>query len=181
MPTEETRAEKFGRYIREAREAIGATVRTAAPKVGVSYGHLAKLERGEILKPPSLHVLSLMAALYGKPVEEMMDRAGVRFSWIEPQTASGEEQFKRLMLSAEFGPPTMKEEYLLHFPALHRALIQQLVFAVESHTERRVRWDLRGDEEAPCTPPVSMLTYAEIIGAGTTKVVIDDDWEDKER
>jgi len=175
MTDGEERTPEFGDYLREAREAIGATVRTAAAQVGLSFGHLAKLERSEVTSPPSIHTLARMAALYGKTDEEMMSRAGVRP--VDPvKEATGEvEAFRRLMLSVEFGPVTMKEEYLSHFPALHRVLIQQIVAATERHTEARVRWELRGDGDAPCPPPLSMRTLAEVIGAVGTVQATDEE------
>jgi len=175
--SKEPRAKRFGKYIRSARQDLGASVRTAAARIGLSYGHLAKLERGEIAKPPTTYILSMMAGLYDKPLDEMMEEAGVRLELVEPSAVSGEEQFKRLMLSREFGPAEMKEEYLAHFPLLHRALIQELVSNVQRHTEARVRWQLLGDSDPGCPQPVSMNTYAEVIGAGTSREVAADDWK----
>lgn len=98
-----------------------------------------------------------------------MEQAGVSGDLGRPeQLPTAEEQFKRLMLAAEFIPPGMKMEHLPHFPLLHRVLIQQLAANIERHTERRVRWELRGeDADAPCPGPQSMRTFAEIIGIAT--------------
>ncbi len=172
-----TRAERFGEYIRDARNDLGASVRTAAAKIGLSYGHLAKLERGEIAKPPNTHTLSLMAGLYRKPIEEVMEMAGVRLEMVQPEATTGEEQFKRLMMSAEFGPSTMKEEYLAHFPLLHRALIQEIAANVERHTAARIRLQLQEEGESSHPNPISERTYAEVIGAATMKEVVDGDWK----
>lgn len=179
--TRSRRAIDFGEYIREARESAGASVRTAAAEVGLSYGHLAKVERGEVSRPPSIHVLARMAGVYRKPAEEVLDRAGVRLEALPPDlaVASGSEQFERLITSPEFIPESFRPEYLAHIPDLHRLVIRDLVAKVESHTEKRVRWELRQDDaEQPCPSPVSMRTYAEIIGAATIKERINPDWKE---
>ena len=183
------RAETFGEYIKGLRDASGASLRTVAAQVGMSFPHLGRLERGEVKKPPSIHVLTRMAAVYEQPLDEVLIRAGVQIDLVPPEEFStGEEQFRRLMLSAEFIPHGMKPDYLAHFPLLHRLLIQQLVSNVERHTERRVRWELRGDdgdddgddEAELAEKPASMRTYGEVIGAATIKTRVDDDWKGQE-
>ena len=176
-----SRAAGFGNYLADARKAVGASVRTAAAQVGLSYGHLAKIERGEVRRPPSIHVLTRIAGVYRKPFDEALDRAGVALETIRPEDApeTGSEQFERLMLSPEFIPETLQPEYLQHFPLLHRLLIRDLVAQVERHTEARVRWELReDDDEQPCPAPISMRTFAEVIGAATVKTVVDPDWKE---
>jgi len=175
------RASEFGSYLAEARKAVGASVRTAAAQVGLSYGHLAKIERGEVRRPPSLHVLSRIAGAYRKPLDEVLDRAGVTLETTRPEDApeTGSEQFERLMLSPEYIPETMRREYLQHFPLLHRLLIRDLVAKVERHTVARVRWELReDDDDQPCPPRVSTRSYAEIIGAATVKERVNPDWKE---
>lgn len=177
------RAETFGEYIKGLREATGASLRTVAAQVGVSFPHLGRLERGEVKKPPSIHVLTRMAAVYEQPLDEVLTRAGVQMDLVLPEDfPTGEEQFRRLMLAAEFIPHGMKPDYLAHFPPLHRLLIQQLVSNVERHTERRVRWEL-SDAEADdadgelAEKPASMRTYGEVIGAATMKTKVDPAWK----
>ena len=160
------RAEAFGKYIKALRDASGGSLRSIAPRLGISFPHLGRMEGGQVQKPPSIHVLTRMASVYDAPLEDLMEQAGVCCDLGRPeQLPTAEEQFKRLMLAAEFIPPGMNMEHLLHFPLLHRVLIQQLAANVERHTERRVRWELSGEAaDAPCPGPESMRTFAEIIG-----------------
>mgnify|MGYP002633625278 CR=1 FL=1 len=174
------RSEAFGAYIKGLRDAEGGSLRSVAARLGISFPHLGRMERGGVQKPPSIHVLTRMASVYDAPLEELMERAGVRIDLGRPeQLPTGEEQFKRLMLAAEFIPAGMKMEYLPHFPLLHRALIQRLVANAVRHTERRVRWELRReDDDEFCPEPESMRTFAEIIGAATIAEVADPDWKE---
>ena len=177
------RAESFGAYVKSLRRSSGASLRTVAGQVGLSFPHLGRIERGEVGQPPSVHVLTKMADVYRADLLELMERAGVRYELNRPpRYPDAKEQFERLMLCPEFITPEMKPEYLSHFPQLHRGLIRDLAAAVERHTEKRVRWELRkGDDEEPCPAPVSMRTFGEIIGAATANVVINPDWKDRRR
>jgi len=163
------RAEAFGKYIKALRDASGGSLRSVAPRLGISFPHLGRMERGQVKKRPSIHFLTRMASVYDVPLEGLLEQAGIRGDLVRAERLpSDEEQFKRLMLAAEFIPPGMSMEHLPHFPPLHRVLIQQLAANIERHTERRVRWELRGeDADAPCPGPESMRTFTEIIGIAT--------------
>lgn len=175
------RAAEFGAYLKGLRDAVGASLRTAAAQVGVSFPHLGRIERGEVTRPPSVHVLTRMAAFYGRLPEEVMEKAGVNLAHLIPdEIPSGEEQFGRLMLAPEYGRHFMKPEYLPHFPRLHRMLIMQLAAEVERHTRARVLAEIGGEAAEGSTPPVSMRTFAEIVGEATTKVEIDPSWINEE-
>ena len=114
--TKSERAKNFGKYLKSLRQESGGSVRTAATQVGLSFSHLARLERGEVGRPPPLRVLARVAALYEKPLEEVLERAGVEVNLESPDSVpSGEEQFSLLMLSAEFQPPSMEAAHLQHF------------------------------------------------------------------
>lgn len=165
------RAEAFGKYIKALRDASGGSLRSIAPRLGISFPHLGRMERGEVKKRPSIHFLIRMASVYDVPVEGLMEQAGIRADLLgrAEQLPTAEEQFEWLMLAPEFIPRGMDTEHLPHFPPLHRVLIQQLAENVERHTERRVRWELRGEADAPCPEPVSMRTLAEIIGVAAVR------------
>ena len=174
-------ASQFAAYLRELREAAGVPLRTAAAHIGMSFPQLGRIERGEVSRPPSLHVITRIAAFYGRPAKEVMERAGVRLNHITPdEIPRGEEQFARLMLAPEYGKHFMKVEYLPHFPSLHRTLIMRLVSEVERHTRAMTLAEVGGDVGEGSIPPVSMRTFAEIVGAGTTKVEIDPSWINEE-
>ena len=160
------RAEAFGKHIKALRDASGGSLRSIAPRLGISFPHLGRIERGEVKKPPSIQVLTRMASVYDAPLDGLLEQAGVRHDpGRAEQLPTVEEQFERLMLAAEFKPQGMSTEHLPHFPLLHRVLIQQLAANIERHTERRVRWELSGDAaDEPGPEPETLRTLAEIIG-----------------
>lgn len=179
MSEKSTRAIAFGEYLKELREAAGRPLRAVAPEIGLSFPHLGRIERGEVQSPPSEFVLSRLATLYGRPIEELFERAGLRLEAVRPaQFPTGEEQLKRLMLSPEFKPAGMKEEHLAFIAPAVRRLIMDLVGNVERHTSTRLEWEHRqGEGDQPCAAPISTRTFADIIGAGTVKRIIDPAWK----
>jgi len=116
-----------GGYLRNARQLVGLTVQKAADQLGISQGHLSKIERGLLKKIPRIAILKKAAVLYGIPIEELLNVAGIEPVEIPPNsllTAAG--QFVNLMFHDMFGPPGMKTEYLPHIPQLHRNLSLQM-------------------------------------------------------
>ncbi len=180
MAARNRRSAEFGEYLKELREAADRPLRAVAPQVGLSFPHLGRIERGEVGSPPSDTVLTRLAAVYGAPVEEMLERAGVQHEAVRPKRLpSGEEQFKQLMLSPEFKPHGIKEEHLAFVGPALRRLIMDLAANVERHTVQRLEWEraqAEGDE--PADPPTSTRSYAEIVGAGTVKRIVDPDWKE---
>ncbi len=170
------RAISFGQYIKGLRG--GRPLRDVAPQIGLSFPHLGRIERGEVSRPPSLHVLARMATVYAVEPGELMERAGVR---VEPERpdhfSTAEQQFESLMLCDEFRPDGMRPEYIPFIPPVVRLLIRDLAANIERHTEARVRWELRDDAEAE-PPKAPMRTFANIIGAATVKTVLDPDWKE---
>lgn len=69
----------------KARKEKGLTQQELAEKVGISRAFLANIERGE--HAPSLKVACDIAAVLGKPVEELFFEGDVRFSHIHQTTA----------------------------------------------------------------------------------------------
>jgi transcriptional regulator with XRE-family HTH domain len=175
MPEKTQRATDFGEYIKGLREATGRPLRAVAPELGLSYPHLGRIERGEMRGPPSTMVLYRIAAVYERPPEEVLERAGVRLEAVRPKEfPSGEEQFKRLMLAPEWKPAGMKEEYLAFIGPALRPLIRDLVAGVERHTVARLQWEQEheGEEGSP------LRTFAEVIGAATVRTAVDPDWKE---
>lgn len=172
------RAVAFGEYIKGLRAA--RPLRDVAPLIGLSFPHLGRIERGEVHRPPTLHVLARMATVYGVEAAELMEQAGVRVEPERPaQFPSAEQQFESLMLCEEYRPDGMRPEYIPFIAPVVRFLIRDLVAKVESHTEARIRWELRDDDEdEPCPPPVSDRTFGNIIGAATVKTVVAPDWKE---
>ncbi len=179
MTAKSRRAAEFGKYLKELREAAGRPLRAVAPQVGVSFPHLGRIERGAVGSPPSDSILTRLASVYGRPVDEVLERAGVSHEAVQPQgLPTGEEQFKRLMLSPEFKPGGIKEEHLAFVGPALRRMIHDLVANVERHTTARLEWERRSSEdEGPVDPPVSTRCYAEVVGAGTVKRTVSSDWK----
>ena len=177
MPAKSTRARAFGEYLKGLRDATGRSLREVAPEIGVSFPHLGRIERGEMRGPPSVTVLNQMSAVYGRPLEEVLERAGVRIELVGPEEIpTGEQQFKRLMLSEEFKPSGLTAEHLNFFPPAFRKSILELASNVERHTVRRMEWEQLHEAGEPSP----MRTFAEVIGAGTAKRVISPDWREND-
>jgi len=116
----------LGKKVRQARTGAGFTLRSAAPLLEISHGQLSVIERGAIKRFPRRSLLLKMAQVYGVPVEDFLEAAGLtQFETYEP-SYSPERQFANLMLHDAFGPEGMKPEFLVHFPRVHRELILSL-------------------------------------------------------
>lgn len=177
MTEKRTRATAFGDYLKQLREATGRSLRAVAPEVGVSFPHLGRIERGEVRGPPPMPVLSRLAAVYGRPVEEVFERAGIQLEPVKPdEFPTGEEQFRRAMLSEDYKPSRLKEEFLAFFPPAFRPLVLEFGANVERRTVERMEWVNQHEPNEPCP----IRTYAEVIGAATVKVVVDGSWEETE-
>jgi transcriptional regulator with XRE-family HTH domain len=178
MPNKSRRAVAFGSYLKELRDASDRPLRAVAPEIGISFPHLGRIERGDVRGPPTLLVLTRIAAVYDRPHDEVFERAGVSIEATRPdEFPSGEEQFHKLLLSPEFKPDGLKSEHIAFFAPVLRIFIRDFAANVERHTEARVRWELQG-EDAGETPPGSTRTYAEVIGAATVKFVVNPDWKE---
>ena len=124
MPTR--RIVALGKKARKSRTGAGFTLRAAAPLLDISHGQLSVIERGAIKRLPRRSLLLKMAQIYGVPVEEFLEAAGLtRFEAFDP-FYSPDHQFANLMLHEAFGPEGMKPEFLAHFPRLHREMIVSL-------------------------------------------------------
>jgi transcriptional regulator with XRE-family HTH domain len=67
--------EKFGAFIRRAREAKDIGLREMAKKIGVSPTYVSKVERDEFL-PPAEDKVRAIAEILGCDVDELLARAG---------------------------------------------------------------------------------------------------------
>ena len=78
----------FGPYIRALRVGRGLSLRDAATKLDVSFAKLQKMETGGRFRIESPVIFDAMAALFERPVAEVLAAAGVRFDMRAP-AASG--------------------------------------------------------------------------------------------
>ena len=67
--------EKFGAFIRQAREAKEIGLREMAKKIGVSPTYLSKIERDEF-PPPAEDKVKALAEILGFDVDDLLARAG---------------------------------------------------------------------------------------------------------
>lgn len=65
----------LGSYLKQARLAVGLTLRSAAARTSVTNGYLSQIESGSIRRP-STDVLSQLALAYGLSYADLLDRAG---------------------------------------------------------------------------------------------------------
>jgi transcriptional regulator with XRE-family HTH domain len=73
-------AEALGRRIKELRERYEVpSVRALSKKTGISYGYLAKLERGDV-ENPSQQVLGRIAQAFSGNVQEILGESNVKLS-----------------------------------------------------------------------------------------------------
>ncbi|MFN7132387.1 MAG: helix-turn-helix domain-containing protein [Myxococcales bacterium] len=70
----------FGAYLRELREGRGLSLRDAAPHLGITFAKLQRMETGGRFRIESASLFEALAALYERPVDEVLARAGVSFS-----------------------------------------------------------------------------------------------------
>jgi transcriptional regulator with XRE-family HTH domain len=73
----QTEAQKQGARISTARKLEGLSIRALAERVGISYGYLAKLERGE-KENPSLVVLRKIADALSMDLQDILKGASVK-------------------------------------------------------------------------------------------------------
>ena len=145
----------FGRYLRNLRQRRGLKLTEAAELLGVSFGHLGKLERGEITKRrPSLAFLALVARTYDVPAENVHTKAGYLDLGVltEPEQRRASrmvsarreglgdqrtaEAFRRIVLSAALRPEGMSLEVVdCIAPRFQKAWVE---FAEK--LEQHVRW-----------------------------------------
>jgi transcriptional regulator with XRE-family HTH domain len=78
----------FGAYLRALRVGRGLSLRDAASKLDVSFAKLQKMETGGRFRIESPAIFDAMAALFERPVAEVLAAAGVRFD-VPALTAPG--------------------------------------------------------------------------------------------
>lgn len=69
----------FGAYLRALRVGRGLSLRDAASKVDVTFAKLQKMETGGRFRIASPAIFDAIAALFERPVAEVLTAAGVRF------------------------------------------------------------------------------------------------------
>ena len=81
---------EYGEYLRKLRQTAGLTQEEVERRLGSSGGYLSAVENGRkgIPRPTTLEKL---AAIYGVPIQQLLQAAGVRFS-----QAGVEERLARL-------------------------------------------------------------------------------------
>lgn len=68
-------SDSLGSYLKQARLAVGLTLRGAAAKTSVTNGYLSQIESGSVRRP-STNVLHELALAYGLSYSDLLGRAG---------------------------------------------------------------------------------------------------------
>ncbi len=117
----------LGALLRGRRREKGFTLRDVGDRVALSHGHVAKLERGELQRPPDFGMLARVCDVLGLQLEEALTVGHLSLK-TRPTAIprDGGEQFATLMLAPDYKPRDMQRAFLAHFPPLHRRLIVEL-------------------------------------------------------
>jgi len=118
----------IGGRLRAARIDAGLTLTDAAKRLGTSTSQLSKIERGQLVNPPRVSLLSKAASLYKKPLNEFMMAAGLdELPVVESEDEPTiDEQFMNLMLDDGLSPTGVKPSDLQHVAQLHKRWFLQL-------------------------------------------------------
>jgi len=57
-----------GQFLRLLRRDVGLSIREAAARAGVSYGHLSELENDKVCRP-GFNVIARLMAFYGENID----------------------------------------------------------------------------------------------------------------
>ncbi len=69
----------FGPYLRDLRQGRGLSLRDASGRLGMTFAKLQKMETGGRFRIDSERLFDAIAALYERPVGEVLAKAGVQF------------------------------------------------------------------------------------------------------
>ena len=75
----------FGPYLRALRTVGGLSLRDAGARLGITFAKLQKMESGGRFRIESPALFDALAALFGRPVTEVLAAAGVRFDAPTPE------------------------------------------------------------------------------------------------
>lgn len=125
----------FGAWLREARERRGLTLRAAAAELGISFTKLQKLEVSGRNKAPSLGLLQRFATLYGRPLGEVLEAAGVEVV-LPPDVyadVNRDVAFAALVLHPSLRPMRMDGPWLDAFSPVQKQQWVEFALRLESH------------------------------------------------
>lgn len=125
----------FGNWLRQAREARGLTLRAAAAELDFSFTKLQKLEVSGRNKAPSLSLLQRFATLYGRPLGEVLEAAGVEVA-LPPDVyaeVNRDDAFAALVLHPALRPMRMDAAWLDSFSSVHKQQWVEFALRLESH------------------------------------------------
>lgn len=126
---------EFGAWLRAAREARGLTLRAAAAELDISFTTLQKFEVSGRSKAPSLALLQRIATLYGRPLGEVLEEAGVEVA-LPPDVyadVNRDDAFAALVLHPALRPTRMDPAWLDSFSSVHKQQWVEFALRLESH------------------------------------------------
>ena len=121
---------QFGEQVRKYRMQADLTLKKAAPRLELSYGQLAKIERGAVGSLPDIGLASRMSSVYDVAFAELLEHAGLEGTAKNFNKASQDDlEIAQSVFDDAVGP----EQFILGaFPeqnALQRALLINAVLA----------------------------------------------------
>lgn len=165
--------ERVGALARCGRLDLGLSLRETGEYLGMTHAQLSKIERGKVKKVPKRSLLVKMAKLYGRPLNEFLEAAGLPGLDREPVVATGRELFLNLMLDETFGPPGMRAEDVRHFSAFQRVLILNLFART---WKAAIRHTATGEGPTP-EDVLGLLPAVPGFGADGAPAAMAPDWE----
>lgn len=148
----------FGGFLRNKRNAAGLPLQLASEVMGTSYSYLGRLERGEVVTPPTLRFLASVAFTYRCPLDQVAAAAGIpideRWKRLAADPSKAQVRFRRLV--KHFKPIGLKDPGPMYYSPYHKDWAVELVRAVE-----------RRALERPDLPPLRAALSTGLEGART--------------
>lgn len=123
----------FGGFLRDKRTAAGLPLQMASEVMGTSYSYLGRLERGEVVTPPTLRFLASVAFTYQCPLDEVAAAAGITIDerWKRLAADPSEAQIRFRRLVEHFQPIGLRDPGPMYYSPYHKDWAAQLVRNVE--------------------------------------------------
>jgi transcriptional regulator with XRE-family HTH domain len=103
--------ETLGSTLKNARKAIGFTLRQVEESTGISNAYLSQLENDKI-KSPSANILYKLSSLYKIPLNDLLGNAGIIENEKKSESSDHDEFMSNIAFSSEDLTPDERKEVL---------------------------------------------------------------------
>jgi transcriptional regulator with XRE-family HTH domain len=103
--------ETLGSTLKNARKAIGFTLRQVEESTGISNAYLSQLENDKI-KSPSANILYKLSSLYKIPLNDLLGNAGIIEKEKKSESSDHDEFMSSIAFSSEDLTPDERKEVL---------------------------------------------------------------------